>query len=150
MGVMQMLRERLESGATVPELEAEGFVKSSIYSAKKGLRPKSKSGQRSTVPSNSGSSNPPTHIPRLSGNDANDPELGALRLELAKLKLQSEIRAVGDKDKRLEDLSDQVKRLQEWTIHTLSSLAEATTEVDYDSLHSWRDSQLKYLRGELE
>ena len=148
MGVMQTIRERLEAGATFPELEAEGFVKSSIYSAKKSLQPKNQSNKRSTGSILSHLANPPTHNPRHPGSDATDPELVSLRLELAKLKLQNEIQAVKGEDKRFGELADEVRRLQEWTVNTLCNPAETTAEVDPKVLHRWGDSELGYLRGD--
>lgn len=144
MGVMQTIRDRLEAGATVLELEAEGFVKSSIYSAKKSLQPKNQPNKRSD---GSSVANPPAYNPRNTGSEATDPELVSLRVELAKLKLQNGIQAVKGEDKRFGDLADEVRRLQEWTVNTLCNLAETTAEVDSVVLHRWGDSELRYLRG---
>ena len=140
MGIMQTLRDRLEAGATVVELEAEGFKRSSIYSAQRSLQPKP-NGRLQKRPKPS--INPTTHNLPQSANEANDPVVAELRRELAMVKLQNQLAKAKGEDKRLDQLLERLERLEEWTVdmsvntmHCIAALRDDLPD-DPDEIDTW-------------
>ena len=96
MGVMENIRARLQQGATPSELVAEGYSRSSVYAAQRGLERGTKAsgrqrrgGRPAASPPNASNAAPGV-VPSLDQDLRNDPEIMELRRELAKAKKVSD------------------------------------------------------------
>ncbi len=148
---MDEIRARLAAGAEPAELIAEGYARSSVYSANGSLKPKGGPQQRRTGQPGARSSS--TAVlgsslgPPLPGDLANDPEVLELRRELAKVKLQNELDAAKGEVRRLDDLTERLGRLELRFVESFSELSKTIFDLQAEQVDLWAEEELGYLRS---